>query len=205
VVGLGWHVVDLRYLLYHSEAPDAYYAVVERGPEGGWVVDALDAAADVLRPSYATLDEAKAAAIRAVDPEAAPPQVRIDIGKAYEVLQPGRREAAEEFAAGLRAAGLDVQLNVTEYVPGRRGLGPIEMTAIFIGTTVATTLITSVTQDCYQRAKDMLRRRRKHAIESGVGRKRLGFTIYGPRGEVLREWTTDEDQDDGEGRPGSTP
>ena len=50
-----------------------------------------------------------------------------------------------------------------------------------------------------------LRRRRKHAIESGAGRKRLGFTIYGPRGEVLREWTTDEDQDGGEGRPGSTP
>jgi hypothetical protein len=38
----------------------------------------------------------------------------------------------------------------------------------------------------HQRAKEMLRARKA----SGRSRAKLGFRIYGPKGEVLREWTT---------------
>ncbi len=187
-------------MLYDSEVSDGYFAMVTPGEGGGWVVEGVDS---IVRHNYPTIAEAKMAAIRAVDPEAPEsPQVRIEIGKAYEVLQPGRREATKELAQGLRAAGLDVQLNVAEYVPGRTGLGPVELTAIFIGTGVANSVISLVVEDCYQRCKDMLRRRRTNAINSGTGRKRLGFTIFGPHGEVLRQGTTDEDEEGTDGAGG---
>ncbi len=102
-----------------------------------------------------------------------------------------RRIATEAFAAELRRKGLSVDVDVTEYVPGRRGLGPVEWTGIFIGTTVATSIISGITDDLYQKAKDFLRYRKKHKI----GRPNTGFTIYGPNGEELRKWTTKEDDE----------
>lgn len=121
--------------------------------------------------------------------------VRIRAGHAYEVMQEERRWATEGFAKELRQLGLDVDLEIIEYVPGRRGLGPIEWTEIFVGTAVATSIITNLTNDLYQRAKDMLRSRRKANKAAGRGRHNLGFTIYGPEGEELRKWTTKDDDE----------
>jgi hypothetical protein len=87
-----------------------------------------------------------------------------------------RRWATEGLARERRGLGLDVDLEIIEQVPRRRGLGPIEWTAIFIGNAIATGLIHSVVDDVYQRAKDMLRARRK----AGKARE-LGFRIYGPK------------------------
>jgi hypothetical protein len=113
---------------------------------------------------------------------------------AYEVMQDERRSAAEAFAEDLRAtAGVSVDLEVTERQPGRYGLGPIEWTGIFIGTTVATSLITNLTNDLYAKAKQMLLDRK------AKGRSRdAGFVIYGPDGKVLCRWDTENgDQDSG--------
>lgn len=112
--------------------------------------------------------------------------IRIAIGRAYEVMQDERRTAAEAFAEDLRAtAGVSVDLEVTERQPGRHGLGPIEWTGIFIGTTVATSLITNLTNDLYAKAKQMLLDRK------AKGRSRdTGFVIYGPDGKVLCRWDT---------------
>ena len=141
--------------------------------------------------THASLDDAKAAAEASLT-HGRTAQVRISVGKAYEVMHDERRWAAEGLAKELRQTGLDVELEIIEYVPGRRGLGPMEWTAIFIGTNVAIALINALTQDLYQRAKDMLRSRRKAKGGKGV---HLGFKIYGPKNEVLREWTTKEDDD----------
>ena len=121
--------------------------------------------------------------------------VRIAIGKAYEVMQDERRTATEAFAADLRATlGVSVDLEITEYQPGRRGLGPIEWTGIFIGTTVATSLITNLTNDLYKKAKQLLLDRKAKG-----GRPNTGFVIYGPDGKELRRWDTkngDKDEDE---------
>jgi hypothetical protein len=123
--------------------------------------------------------------------------VRIAIGKAYEVMQDERRTATEAFAENLRAtAGVTVDLEVTEYQPGRYGLGPIEWTGIFIGTTVATSLITNLTNDLYAKAKKLLLDRK------AKGRQRdMGFVIYGPDGKELYRWDTkqgDRNKDESE-------
>jgi hypothetical protein len=112
--------------------------------------------------------------------------VRIAIGRAYEVMQDERRTATEAFAEDLRTtAGVRVDLEVTERQPGRYGLGPIEWTGIFIGTTVATSLITNLTNDLYTKAKQLLLDRK------AKGRQRdMGFVIYGPDGKELCRWDT---------------
>jgi hypothetical protein len=116
--------------------------------------------------------------------------VRIAIGRAYEEMHDERRDATTAFADEIHESlGVTVDLEVTERQPGRVGLGPIEWTAIFIGTTVATTLITNLTNDLYEQAKRLLRQRKAN------GRKRsMGFVIYGPDGKELRRWSTNEDE-----------
>ncbi len=109
--------------------------------------------------------------------------VRIAIGKLYEEMSDERRAAAVALAEELRATGVSVNLEITEREPGRVGLGPIEWTAIFIGTTVATTLITNLTNDLYAKVKQMLLDRKAKG-----GRPNKGFVIYGPDGEPLRRW-----------------
>jgi hypothetical protein len=118
--------------------------------------------------------------------------VVIRAGHAYEVMHQDRRIATEEFANDLRRWGLSVEAEITEYIPGRRGLTPVEWTAIVIGTSVGKRLLDNLVDDLYQAAKDFLRKR----LRKGSTRSRLGFKIYGPNGEVLKSWTTDEDQED---------
>lgn len=118
--------------------------------------------------------------------------VRIAISKAYEEMEDERRDATTAFADDIRESlGVTVDLEITERQPGRVGLGPIEWTAIFVGRTVATTLITNLTNDLYEKAKQLLRERK------AKGRKRsMGFVIYGPDGKELRRWTTNEDDNE---------
>jgi hypothetical protein len=115
--------------------------------------------------------------------------IRISAGKAYENMHDERRWATEGLAKELQQLGLNIDLEIIERVPRRTGLGPIEWTAIFIGEAIAQGLIGALTEDVYQRAKEMLRARRRR----GKARQ-LGLRIYGPKGEVLREWTTKEDE-----------
>ena len=122
--------------------------------------------------------------------------VQISIGKPYEVVHQERRWATEGLAKELEALGLKVDLEVIGYVPGRRGLGPIEITAIYIGARVAESLIGAITEDVYAKTKEMLRARRRRAKDTGKGSKNLGFTIYGPDGQPLAKWTTTEEDED---------
>jgi hypothetical protein len=116
--------------------------------------------------------------------------IRIAIGKAYEVMGDERRAATEAFAEDLRATvEVSVDLEVTERQPGRYGLTPIEWTSIFIGTTVATSLITNLTNDLYAKAKQLL------LEQKAKGRhRRMGFVIYGPDGKELRRWDTGKNE-----------
>jgi hypothetical protein len=116
--------------------------------------------------------------------------VRIAIGKAYEVMSDERRVATEAFAEDLRAtAEVSVDLEITEYQPGRRGLGPIEWTSIFVGTTVATSIITNLTNDLYAKAKQLLLDRKAKGRH-----RRMGFVIYGPDGKELCRWDTEQSE-----------
>jgi hypothetical protein len=89
--------------------------------------------------------------------------VRIAIGKAYKARQ-DERGTARAFAEELRATlGVSIDLEITDCQPGRRRVGPIELTAIFIATTVATSLIDNITNDLYAKAKQVLLDRRARA------------------------------------------
>lgn len=127
--------------------------------------------------------------------------VRIAIGRAYEVMQDERLTATEAFAEDLRVtAGVSVDLEVTERQPGRYGLGPIEWTGIFIGTTVATSLITNLTNDLYAKAKQLLLDRKAKGRQRG-----MGFVIYGPDGKEIYRWDTEQGgQNRGDSQPGSS-
>jgi hypothetical protein len=115
--------------------------------------------------------------------------VVIRAGKAYEVMSAQRRTATLEFAEDLRRWGLTVEADITEYVPGQRGLGLVEWTAIVIGTSAGKRLVDNLVDDLYAAGKEFLRKR----LRKGGARRKLGFKIYGPDGEVLKSCTTQED------------
>ncbi len=117
--------------------------------------------------------------------------VRIVIGRKYEVMRDERRHATAEFAEWLRNSGLSVDLEIIEYEQAQYGLTPIEWTAFFIGTSVASSLISNITTDLYNGRKKLLRDRREaRKAESGNPGRHLGFTITGPDGQVITKWTT---------------
>jgi hypothetical protein len=123
--------------------------------------------------------------------------IRITNSHPAEDMHDERRRAAEVFAEELRAEGLDVDLDMTERVPGIYRMSLMESTAIFIGNTVATALVTATADDLYAKAKRMLHGRRKAKKDAGGGPGgHLGFVIYGPDGDVLRRWSTKEDDAD---------
>jgi hypothetical protein len=62
---------------------------------------------------------------------------------------------------GRHVRGSDDQAG--ERQPGRVGLDPIEWTAIFVGTTVATNLINNLANDLYVKAKQLHRERKAKA------------------------------------------
>jgi hypothetical protein len=100
---------------------------------------------------------------------------------------------AEALADELGVEGLEVELEVIGYTPGRRALSAVEWTSIFIGTNVATTVIANLTTDLYNRTKRMLIERKQSKEPGLLPGRTLGFVIYGPHGEEIRRWTTEGD------------
>lgn len=87
--------------------------------------------------------------------------ITISAGRASEVTSDERRAALEQLAQNLRKLGADAKLEITEYVPGRRGIVSAEQVAIFIGTAAGSGLVGAVVTDIYTTAKDWARRRFK--------------------------------------------
>jgi hypothetical protein len=120
--------------------------------------------------------------------------VRIVIGRKYEVMYEERRHATRDFAEWLRHSGLSVDLEIIEYEPGRRGLGPIEWTFISIGTGIG---VSSLATDLIKGAKRLLRDRRSaKEAETGNSGHHLGFIIHGPDNKEIAKWTTKEEGED---------
>jgi hypothetical protein len=118
--------------------------------------------------------------------------VRVEIGHRYEATSVERRAATQRLVDEMQQAGFSTRLDVVGYRPGRRAMSPVEWTGIFVGTTVGTALISSITTDIYERAKQLLLRRKDSGEPGLIPGRPLGFVIYGPRGEELRRWTTDD-------------
>lgn len=119
------------------------------------------------------------------------------------VTSPEREAALNELRDLLSQGGVDVDLEITHYMPGRVGLPPPwtpEGVAIYIGSGVSAGLIGAITTDVYNRAKrwalDRFERKRKAAREAKQDEDRVKgetFTIYGPDNKILKTWTVDKD------------
>jgi len=123
--------------------------------------------------------------------------IRVRVGRASEIVHDEHRADVEDFVRRLRDDGRDVDLEVIEYLPGRRGVTWVEWLAIFVGSGVGSALVNNVTNDLYNVAKAWARRRlrkKRDQSESG-GARPTGFVIYGPDGEELRRWDTREDDE----------
>jgi hypothetical protein len=123
------------------------------------------------------------------------PQIIVRAGRASEVTSPERREALMELRGRLATGGADVDLEVTEYIPGQRGVTWSETVGLFIAGAVGGGLLANVTKDIYDQAKAWaLDRFTKKQAENPNGNPRPeSFTIYGPDGEVLKTWKVDRE------------
>jgi hypothetical protein len=114
-------------------------------------------------------------------------QLTVRAGRAYLVLS---------------KCGVDVDLDITHYTPGRRGLPPPafpEEVAIFIGTGVGSGLIGAIAADVYNKAKHWAKNQYEGKRKAAQGAnkdpgyvKGERFTIYGPDGNILKSWTVDK-------------
>ncbi len=130
-------------------------------------------------------------------------QLTVRAGRAYMVTSPEREAALRELRDVLGNGGVDVDLKITHYEPGRRGLPPPsfpEEVVVFIGTGVGSGLIGVIVTDVYNRTKQWAKRRyegkRKKAQDAEKDPDHVKgerFTIYGPDGKVLKTWTVDKD------------
>lgn len=130
-------------------------------------------------------------------------QLTVRAGRAYMVTSPEREAALSELRDSLGKGGVAVDLEITHYEPGRRGLpAPSfpEEVAIFIGTGVGSGLVGAIVTDIYNKTKqwatkryEAKRRRAQDAKGDSVHVKGERFTIYGPDGNVLKTWTVDKD------------
>jgi len=87
------------------------------------------------------------------------PQVTIQAGRASEVFTDARRQAINELATELESIGLTVNLDLTDYIPGRRGISLVEQIGIFIGTSAGSGLIGAIVTDIYSMTKRWARKR----------------------------------------------
>ena len=116
-------------------------------------------------------------------------------GKKSEVTSPERRAALENLRDRLGASGPEVVLEITDYVPGYRGLGFAEAVGIYIGLRASEAVIDRLANDIFDRARDWARARfKRKAQDSPTGFARPeSFTIYGPDGETLKTWKVDRE------------
>lgn len=117
----------------------------------------------------------------------------LEAGRASEVTQPERRAALCDLRARLEAPGVSVDLQITEYAPGRRGYVWSESVAIYIAGAASGPLISSLVTDIYEQAKTWARAsfRKKLGRHQGGDVRPESFTIYGPNNEVLKTWKID--------------
>lgn len=130
-------------------------------------------------------------------------QITIKAGRAYLVTGPEREAAIGDLRDMLGHGGINVEMEITHYVPGRRGLPPPgtpEDIAIYIGGGVGSGLIAAITADIYNKVKRWALRqfesKRIKARDAGRDEnsaKGERFVIYGPDGRILKTWTVDKD------------
>jgi hypothetical protein len=114
-----------------------------------------------------------------------------------------RRQSLRELKAALGHDGRQVELEIVEYEPGRRGLPPPwsqETVAIYIGIALSQDLLAAMVADAWETAKEWASRRyhrkRKSAEDAGSDPDKVPgetFTIYGPDNKPLKTWTIDKD------------
>ena len=128
-------------------------------------------------------------------------KITIRAGRPTEIMRPDRRADIEELAKEFAKVG-DVDIQITDYVPGRRGLSWPEAVGIYLAGQISASVVPTVLEDIYAGAKKWARKRfERKAKDSLDGNPRPEtFTIYGPDGEVLRTWTIHRD---GESESGS--
>jgi hypothetical protein len=129
-------------------------------------------------------------------------QLTVRAGRAYMVMSTERESALRELRDSLSKCGVDVDLDITHYTPGRRGLPPPafpEEVAIFIGTGVGSGLIGAIAADVYNKAKHWAKNQYEGKRKAAQGAnkdpgyvKGERFTIYGPDGNILKSWTVDK-------------
>jgi hypothetical protein len=125
------------------------------------------------------------------------PHLVVSAGKPYLVMQPERRADLERLCSRLGSRGVSVDLQVANYIPGRRGVSFNQPEAIvfYILGVASSTVISSLVGDIYKAARDWAIARFKSKVEknpNGLHRPET-FTIYGPDNEVLKTWTIDDD------------
>jgi hypothetical protein len=110
------------------------------------------------------------------------------------VLAAGRMTALlDELALELRSLGHEVELSVTEYVPGRRGIAWAEAFWLYIVAATSATLMPLVVTDLYEAAKRWSRSRYEAKRRQGGIRPRAEmFVIFGPDGNPIKRWKIDE-------------
>jgi hypothetical protein len=121
--------------------------------------------------------------------EAPDPAVTIRAGRASEIAQPDRIADLEELRGQLRFSGMTVDLEIAEYIPGRRGIAWIESVWIYIAGAASGALISNLVTDIHDQAKAWAIARFHRKPNS----RPEAFTIYGPDGEVLKKFQVDDD------------
>jgi hypothetical protein len=114
--------------------------------------------------------------------------ITIHAGHPSEVMQPDRRAATVRLAEQLRASGHSVELEIVERDPSKYGLTQVEWTIITIAAT-------KLFDEVFDATKGMLLARREAKKEAvGSAGRQLGCILYGPDGEILRQWDTRDEE-----------
>jgi hypothetical protein len=116
-------------------------------------------------------------------------ELSIKSGRRSEVMQDDRRADLQDLQRKLEERGTSVDLEITEYVPGVRGLTWWEVVGIFIGLEVAKTAIDTLVGDTLETARDWAIARFKRTN----GHRGIWVTIYGPDNRPLKTVKVDKD------------
>lgn len=119
----------------------------------------------------------------------------IATGKPYLVTNPERRASVNELGRQIASLGIEVEVEVVEYEPGRRGISPNmpETIGIFIGSGISGAVLDRLTNALIDRLKNWAGERyHKKKSSSTTFMKGEEFIIYGPDGEVLKTWRVDD-------------
>lgn len=123
-------------------------------------------------------------------------EVTVRAGRKSEIVSPERRQRLAELADVLRFDGYDVEVEIIEYEPGRRGVAFPEFVYVYIAGPAAGALAVKVINDVYDKAKAWARRQwaakqPPEPVETHRGRPEV-VLLYGPDGEIMRRWRIDE-------------